>query len=129
MTDTVWLTIDWRAAADEFLMAQREAVTQAMFRELRSHPYTRAVTRVPDPAIPDGAMGVQWLWSILTAEISGNGLKQVCEEVFSRLPGQPMELTVEVNEKSQKIDVKNVRPSDYEAVIDRLVEAARKMKE
>ena len=129
MTDTVWLTIDWRASDDRFLETQREMLTQTMFRELRSHPHTTQVARIPDPAIPTGAMGAGWLWSILTAEISGNGLQQVCEEVFSRLPGQPMELTVEVDEKSQKIDVKNVRPSDYEAVINKLIEAAQKMKE
>ena len=129
MSDTVWLTIDWRASDGGLLEAQRERLTQRMFWELRSHPHTNAVTRIPDPAIPSGAMGMQWLWSILTAEISGNGLQQVCEEVFSRLPGQPMELTVEVDEKSQKIDVKNVRPGDYEAVIEKLIEAAQRMKE
>lgn len=129
MSDTVWLTFDWRASDGGLLEVQRERLTQRVFRELRSLPYIDAVARIPDPAIPEGAMGIQWLWSILTAEISGNGLQQVCEEVFSRLPGQPMELTVEVDEKSQKIDVKNVRPSDYEAVINKLIEAAKKMRE
>lgn len=128
MTNTVWLTIDWRAS-DDRVLEQQETLTQTIFRELRSHPTINSVTRIPDPAIPEGAMGAQWLWSILTAEISGNGLQQVCEEVFSRLPGQPMELTVKVDEKSQKIDVKNVRPSDYEAVINNLIEAAKRMKE
>ena len=128
MTDTVWLTIDWRASDGGLLEDQRESLTQMMFWELRSHPVINTVNRILDPAMPEGAMGAGWLWSILTAEISGNGLQQVCEEVFSRLPGQPMELTVEVDEKSQKIDVKNVRPSDYEAVINKLIEAARKMK-
>ena len=127
MTDTVCLTFDWRQASGVLPDAQQEAFTQSLFRELRTLEGIQAIARIPDPDIPAGAMGAHWLWSILTAEIPGNGLKQACQEVFVRLSGQPIELTVEVNGQAKKIDAKNVRPDDFDEVIDKLVEAAEKM--
>jgi hypothetical protein len=128
MTDTVWLTIDWRAANRAVPPAQQEALTQTLFRELRSLNGVETIGRVRDPNVPEGGMGAHWLWSILTAEIPGNGIKQICQEVFSRLPNQPIDLTVEVDGQAQKIDVKNVRPDDFDEVLDKLVEVAQKMK-
>lgn len=128
MTDTVWLTIDWRKAVRDMPEAQQEALTQTLFRELRTLDEIETVGRVPDPNVPAGGMGGHWLWSILTAEIPGNGLAQASREVFVRLSGQPMELTVEVNGQTQKIDAKNVRPDNFDEVVDKLVEAAKKMK-
>ncbi len=128
MTDTVWLTIDWREANGDMPEAQKEVFTQTLFQELRTLEGIETVGRIPDPDVPTGGMGANWLWSILTAEIPGDGLKQACQEVFVRLAGQPLELTVEVNGQAQKIDAKNVRPKDFDDVVDKLVEAAQKMK-
>ena len=128
MTNTVWLTIDWRKAVSDMPEAQQEALTQTLFRELRTLDGIETVGRIPDPNVPAGGMGVNWLWSILTAEIPGNGLAQASREVFVRLSGQPIELTVEVNGQTQRIDAKNVRPDNFDEVVDKLVEAAKKMK-
>jgi hypothetical protein len=128
MTDTVWLTIDWRKANGDMPDAQKEVFTQTLFRELRTIDSIETVGRIPDPNVPIGGMGANWLWSILTAEIPGSALKEACQEVFVRLAGQPIELTVEVNGQAQKIDAKNVRPGDFNEVVDKLVEAAHKMK-
>ena len=133
MTDTVSLTIDWRAASDldsenQYSENQREAQTQTLFRELRSLDVIDDVNRVAEDSLPDGAMGAQWLWSILTAEITGGALRTACTEVFDRLRDQPMEITVAVDGQSQSIDAKNVHPDDYDQVINKLVEAAQKMK-
>lgn len=128
MMDTVSLTIDWRAANSALPDNQQEAQTQTLFRELRSVDAIDAVDRVADTQMPEGAMGAQWLWSVLTAEIPGSALRQAAGEVFDRLRDQPMELTIEVDGQSQKIDAKNVHPDDYIQVIDKLVEAAQRMK-
>ncbi|MEO0648310.1 MAG: hypothetical protein AAFZ17_19525 [Cyanobacteria bacterium J06650_10] len=128
MIDTVSLTIDWRAASSDLPEHQQEAQTQTLFRELRSLDSIEAVDRIAEANLPPGAMGAQWLWSILTAEIPGSALRTACTEVFDRLRDQPMELTVEVDGQAQTIDAKNVHPDDYEQVIDKLVEAAQKMK-
>lgn len=128
MMDTVLLTIDWRTASERYSESQREVQTQTIFRELRSLDSIDAVDRVAKANMPEGAMGMQWLWSILTAEIPGSALRTACTEVFDRLRDQPMALTVEVDGQSQTIDAKNVHPDDYEQVIDKLVEAAQKLK-
>ncbi len=128
MTDTVWLTIDWRKAFSTEPDTHKEAFTRTLFRELRTLDEINTVDRIADPNVPYGGMGANWLWSILTAEIPGNGLAKACQEVFVRLSGQSIELTVEVNGQAQKIDVKNVRPDDFNEVVDKLVEAAQKMK-
>ncbi len=128
MMDTVSLTIDWRTANSELPDYQQEAQTQNLFRELRQISSIDTVDRVPDTAVPNGAMGAQWLWGILTAEISGSALHTACTEVFDRLRHQPMELTVEVDGQSQKIDAKNIHPDEFDQVIDKLVEAAQRLK-
>ena len=128
MMDTVSLTIDWREAGEALPDSQQEALTQTLYQELRALDTVDTVERVADPQLPDGAMGAQWLWSVLTAEIPGAGLRSACQEVFTRLAGQPMELTIEVDGQAQKIDAKNVRPGDFDKVVDKLVAAAEKMK-
>jgi len=128
MMNTVSLTIDWRSANSTLPESQQEAQTQSIFRELRAISSVQTVDRVADTAMPDGAMGAQWLWSILTAEISGGALRTACTEVFDRLRHQPMEITVEVDGQSQKIDAKNVHPDEFDAVIDKLVAAAQTLK-
>lgn len=128
MTDTVCLTIDWREADRDIPDTQQEVITQALFRDLRLLDMVETVGRIPDPNVPVGGMGAHWLWSILTAEIPGGALGVACQEAFSRLPGKPMALTIEVNGQSQKIDAQNVLPGDFDDVIDKLVAAAQKMK-
>ena len=127
MTDPVSLTIDWRAGSAGYSENQREVQTQTIFRELRSIDSIDHVDRVAEDNLPEGAMGAQWLWSILTAEIPGSALRTACTEVFDRLCDQPMELTIAVDGQSRTIDARNVHPDDYEQVIDKLVEAAQKM--
>lgn len=128
MTDTVCLTIDWRTANRGMPDSQQEVLTQQLFRELGSIDTVQSVKRVADSSPPEGAMGANWLWSILTAEIPGNGLRVACQEVFSRLAGTPMDLTIEVDGQVQKIDAKNINPDDFNEVVDKLVAAAQKMK-
>jgi hypothetical protein len=128
MTDTVCLTIDWRTANQGMPDSQQEIFTQQLFKELKAIDAVESVSRVADSSPPEGAMGADWLWSILTAEIPGNGLRIACQEVFSRLAGTPMDLTIEVDGQVQKIDAKNIRPDDFDEVIDKLVAAAQKMK-
>ncbi|MGC1526233.1 MAG: hypothetical protein WA783_09285 [Phormidesmis sp.] len=138
MVDTVSLTIDWRAASSgipdtqqldtQQPDTQREMQTQTLFHELRSLNSIETVTRVPECNVPPGAMGAQWLWGILTAEISVEALRSAATEVVSRLSHQPMELTIEVDGESQKIDAKNVRPGDFDEVVDKLVDAAQRLK-
>ncbi|MEO0888156.1 MAG: hypothetical protein AAFY54_19805 [Cyanobacteria bacterium J06648_10] len=100
--DTVSLTIDWREANSQLSEPQQEALTQTMYRELRGLEAVETVERVADSNMPDGAMGAQWLWSILTAEIPGEALGQACTEVFR---------------------------DELDEVIDKLVSAAQQMKE
>lgn len=128
MTNTVCLTIDWRTANQGMPSSQQEIFTQQMFRELKTLDVVQSVSRVADSNPPEGAMGADWLWNILTAEIPGNGLRKACQEVFSRLAGAPMDLTIEVDGQVQKIDAKNVCPDDFDEVIDKLVAAAQKMR-
>ncbi len=128
MAETICLTIDWRTANYGMPDSQQEILTQQLFRELKTLDVVQSVQRVSDSDVPEGAMGAAWLWSILTAEIPGDDLRKACQEVFTRLAGAPMELTIEVDGQAQKIDAKNVRPDDFDEVIDKLVAAAQQMK-
>jgi len=76
MTRSVWLTIDWQDASSQAPDAQQEALTQSVFRALRAHNAIRRVERAPDPKVPTGGMGAQWLWNILTAEIPVMGYEK-----------------------------------------------------
>ena len=66
MAHSIWLTIDWRDSESEVPEAQQEAFTQFVFQSLRSLSEVQAVDRVPDPDVPAGGMGAQWLSQILT---------------------------------------------------------------
>ncbi|MEO1394939.1 MAG: hypothetical protein AAFV90_18705 [Cyanobacteria bacterium J06634_5] len=128
MTDTVRLTIDWRTSISDMPEAQQEAFTQSLFQDLRRADAVETVERVPDPDVPDGGMGAQWLWSILTAEIPGNGIKLALQEVFARLPGKPIDFVVEL-EGGRKMEVKGIRPNDIDAVAEKVAAAAQKLKD
>ena len=128
MTDTIKLTIDWRDAVSEMPDAQQEAFTQRVWQDLRVSNAVEKVERVPDPNVPDGGMGANWLWNVLTAEIPGPALRVAAEEALYQLGGRPIEFTLEVDGKSQKVGAKNVRPDDFDEVLDKLVEAAKKLK-
>lgn len=128
MADTVKLTIDWRDADSEMPEAQQEAFTQRVWQDLRSSSAVETVDRVPDPDVPEGGMGAHWLWNVLTAEIPGPALRAAGEEALYQLGGRPIEFTLEVDGKSQKVGAKNVRPDDFDRVLDQLVKAAKELK-
>jgi len=108
--------------------AQQEAFTQTMYRSLRSIDEIQSVERIADSEVPEGAMGKHWLWSILTAEIPGDGLRAACEEALDQLAGKPISFKVEVAGKSQSIEAENVRPDNVDHIINKLVEAAQRLK-
>jgi hypothetical protein len=122
------LTLDWRNAASDLSESQQEALTQSLFRDFQTLDAVEQVQRIADPEVPAGGMGAQWLWSILTAEITVEGIKQVAAEAHARLPGKPMDFTVKMGD--QEITVKNVRPgdADFDAVLTKLVAAAKELK-
>ncbi len=113
MTETVWLTIDWREAESAVPSAQQEALTETLFRELHGFDGVEQVSRVADPHAPTGGMGAAWLWSILTAEITLDGLKALGQEVQARLPGKPIEFTVKAGDR--EVTVKNLPPTNLDA--------------
>ncbi|MEM9266280.1 MAG: hypothetical protein AAGA46_12215 [Cyanobacteria bacterium P01_F01_bin.13] len=127
MTDTISLTIDWRDADSDMPEEQQETLTQTVFQELRVLDEVEDIKRVADPDMPDGGMGANWLWSVLTAEITIDGIKQVCQDAYERLPGKPVEFTIEVEGK--KIEAKNIRPDNLDETVDKLVEAVQKLKD
>lgn len=127
MADTISLTIDWRDADSDMPEEQQETLTQAVFQELRALDEVEDIKRLTDPGVPDGGMGANWLWSILTAEITIEGIKQVCQDAYERLPGKPVEFTIEVEGK--KIEAKNIRPDNLDETVDKLVEAVQKLKD
>ncbi len=129
MTDTITLTIDWREAQSELPEEQQEAVTQSLYQELRSLDEVQDVQRVPDPDVPEGEMGAQWLWNVLTADITVEGLKQVCQDVYARLPRKPIEFTLEVDGEKVSLGGKNIRPDNFDETLDKLVAAAQKLKD
>lgn len=128
MTDAIKLTIDWRDAECEMPEAQQEAFTQRVWQDLRGSSAVETVDRVPDSDVPDGGMGANWLWNVLTAEIPGPALRAAAEEALYQLGGRPIEFTLEVDGRSQKVGAKNVRPDDFDQVLDKLVEAAKELK-
>ena len=95
MTRSLWLTIDWQDADSQAPEAQQEAFTQSVLRALRAHDAIQRVERVPDPEVPTGGMGAQWLWNILTAEIPGDELREACQEALDQLEGKPVTFKVE----------------------------------
>ena len=130
MTQTVWLTIDWREADGEMPEAQQETVTELLFREMNGFDEVERVERVADPAAPAGGMGAAWLWSILTTEVTIANLKRLGQEVQERLPGKPMSFSLKCSKDGDvEFSVENVRPEEFEEKLNQLVEAAEKLKQ
>ncbi|MGB3786405.1 MAG: hypothetical protein WA949_00240 [Phormidesmis sp.] len=127
MTRSIWLTIDWRDVDSQVPEAQQEALTQSVFRSLRAHEAVQRVERVPDPDVPGGGMGAQWLWNILTAEIPGGGLREACQEALDQLEGKPVTFKIESGGKT--IEAQDVNPQNFDQVVDKLVAAAKAMDE
>jgi len=127
MTQAVWLTIDWREAEGAVPEAQQEALTESLFRDLQGIDGVETLGRVADPEAPTGGMGAAWLWSILTAQITVDGLKALGQEAQARLPGKPITFTVKVGDR--EISAENLRPADLEATLDQLVAAAKQLAE
>ena len=123
MSGTVWLTVDWRDADDAMPEAQQEAVTELLFREMNGFDEVERVGRVADPAAPEGSMGVAWLWSMLTAEVTAANLKRFGKEVQERLPGKPISFTVKAGDR--EVTIQNLHPDDLDATLDKLVAAAK----
>ncbi|MEL7358873.1 MAG: hypothetical protein AAFN40_20225 [Cyanobacteria bacterium J06560_6] len=128
MVNTIKLTIDWRDASSEMPEAHQEAFTQRVWQDLRASSAVEKVERLPDPDVPEGGMGAHWLWNVLTAEIPGPALRAAGEEALNQLAGRPIKFTLEVDDKSQKIVVDDVRPDDFDRVLDKLVAAAKELK-
>lgn len=127
MAKTVTLTIDWRQAELDMPENLQERQTEALLQDLAVLDGVEQVDRVADPDVPDGGMGAAWLWSILTAKITVDGLKQIGKEVQERLPGKPIEFTIKSGEK--EVTVKNLRPDDLDATLEKLVAAAKELAE
>ncbi|MGB3292207.1 MAG: hypothetical protein WBB01_04325 [Phormidesmis sp.] len=127
MSDSIYLTIDWRDADKDVPEAQQEAFTQSVYRSLRSLSEVKSVDRLLDPNAPDGGMGAQWLWNILTAEIPGDGIRVACREALDQLEGKPIKFKLKVNEQTKSIEVEDVSPADFDRVVDKLVAAAKEM--
>ena len=105
----------------------QERQTVALLQDLVALDGVEQVDRVADPDVPDGGMGAAWLWGILTAKITVDGLKQLGKDVQARLPGKPIEFTIKSGDK--EVTVKNLRPSDLDATLDKLVAAAKELAE
>ncbi|MEN8446831.1 MAG: hypothetical protein ABG776_17680, partial [Cyanobacteria bacterium J06555_13] len=116
MVNTIKLTIDWRDASSEMPEAHQEAFTQRVWQDLRASSAVEKVERLPDPDVPEGGMGAHWLWNVLTAEIPGPALRAAGEEALNQLAGRPIKFTLEVDDKSQKIVVDDVRLDDFDRV-------------
>jgi hypothetical protein len=129
MANTLRLTIDWRDPASELPESQQEAVTQTLFQELQALDEVARVERVADPDAPEGGMGAQWLWSILTAEITVEGIKTAAQEAYARIPGKPISFTVEVDGQKSNISAENVSPKEFDVVLAKLVEASKQIKD
>lgn len=130
MTDTVWLTVDWRDADAHIPEEQQERFTEILLREMNRFDEVERMERVPDPAVPDGGMGAAWLWSILTAEVTVDNLKRLGQEVQARMPGKPMSFSFKRSKEGDvEFSVENVRPEDFDAKLNQLVAAAQKLTE
>ncbi|NJL87373.1 MAG: hypothetical protein HC886_17565 [Leptolyngbyaceae cyanobacterium SM1_1_3] len=125
MPKTVWLTIDWRDPNEDIPAAQQEAYTEILFRELNSFDEVERVERLADPNVPEDGVGADWLWGILTAEVTVENIHKLAQAVQERLPGKPIEFVVASGDKT--ISAKNVRLDDLDATLDKLVAAAREL--
>ncbi|MEL7226066.1 MAG: hypothetical protein AAGL17_14775 [Cyanobacteria bacterium J06576_12] len=128
MANTIKLTIDWRDADSDMPESLQESFTQRVWQDLRASSSVEKVERLPDPDVPEGGMGAQWLLNVLTAEIPGPALKAACEEALNHLAGKPIDITIDVGGESRKIETKNVRPDDVQRVLDQVVAAAKELK-
>ena len=132
MDNSAQITIDWREGTVDLAEAQQEALTRTLMQALRQVDEVISVMRVADADVPEGGMGVgDWLWGLLTAEIPGDGIKEAIkvalEEVFERLPGKPVDVTIEID--GRKIALGRVRPQDIDAVGEKAVALAQKLKD
>lgn len=119
---TVWLTIDWREAYADISELQQEQLTEIIFQDTSQCDDFERVERLARAQTSGDDIGNSWLWSILTAEVTLRNLKFWGFEVQKRLPGKPIKLTLKVG--GQEITVKNMRPMDLDATLDRLMRVA-----
>lgn len=121
----VKITLDWRAAGATLPPEIQEQQTQNLYRALRQLPELTRVDRVPDPDVPDGGMGAQWLTDLLMTEVLPGSFGGIVRAIQQRLPGTPMDFELEVDGKRMKVN--GVRPDDFDATVDKLVQAAEKL--
>lgn len=123
----LWLTIDWHGADVDLPEELQERFTVAQLQELRELEEVTQVQRVADPEVPEGGMGAAWLLGLLQAEVNFANLQKVVRIVRDRIPGKPINFTVEAN--GRKFSVENVRPEELDATLDKLLAAAKKLAE
>jgi hypothetical protein len=121
----ITITLDWRAASAALPPEIQEQQTQNLYRALRQLPEVNRVDRVPDPDVPEGGMGAQWLTDLLMTEVLPGSIGGIVRAIQQRLPGTPMDFELEVDGKRMKVN--GVRPHDLDATVDKLVQAAEKL--
>lgn len=129
MTDPqrIKLVIDWRDVATDLPPELREQQTQNLYRTLRQLPELEKVDRVADPDAPEGSMGAAWLKDLLLAEVSLENLGNLFNAIRQRLPGTPVNFEVEVDGQKKRVSMTGVRPEDFDAALDKLIQAAKEL--
>ena len=123
----VKITLDWRAAGANLPPEIQEQQTQNLYRALRQLPELSHVDRVPDPDVPDGGMGAQWLTDLLMTEVLPGSIGGIVRAIQQRLPGTPMDFELEVDGQKTRISMNGVRPDDFDAAVEKLVQAAERL--
>jgi hypothetical protein len=126
----ITLTLDWRTAAAELPPEIQEQQTQNLYRGLREIPEVEQVDRVPDPDVPDGAMGAAWLKDLLLTKVIPGHLGHIFNAIRQRLPGTPVSFEIEVvhvNGQKQRLKMDGVRPEDFDMMLPKLMIAAKEL--
>jgi hypothetical protein len=123
----VKITLDWRAAGANLPPEIQEQQTQNLYRALRQLPELTRVDRVADPDVPDGGMGAQWLTDLLMTEVLPGSIGGIVRAIQQRLPGTPMDFELEVDGQKTRISMNGVRPDDFDAAVEKLVQAAERL--
>jgi hypothetical protein len=126
----ITLTLDWRTAAAELPPEIQEQQTQNLYRGLREIPEVEQVDRVPDPDVPDGAMGAAWLKDLLLTKVIPGNLGHIFKEIERRIPGTPVSFEIEVvnvNGQKKRVKMDGVRPEEFDAMLPKLMNAANEL--
>lgn len=121
------LTLDWRTAAADLPPEIQERQTQNLYLALRQLPDVEQVDRIPDPNAPEGGMGFAWLKNLLLTEVIPGNLDSLFKAIRQRLPGTPIDFELEVEGAKKRINMNGVRPEDFDAALNKLVQAAKEL--